>query len=401
MKKIILLLFFLIIFNTTCFAVDIQVGQYLRLGNYDGNPIIWRCVSIDENGPLMLAHNVLTYKSFDSSGVHKNDISSYRLNYGSNNWQISNLRSWLNSTATAGNVYWECGVASSDYGNEKGFLNSTNFSSSDLNSIKYVVQSNILNYQDRADVQQGKEFLLIGGKTFAFNSDIESSKDNLEDAYSKRLTDRIFVLDSNQVNSIITNKNILGNRYQIGKPTANAVGKSIYQGSEVSMDKGTNSWLRMPVGNQEYPEFSTFLSAEGYLDFENANSQKIGVRPAFYFDTKSTAFSVFTGNGTLSSPVRVNGTLRKFDFTDYYNANNVATINIDKSLVSANNSLILVNYNENGELLNTKFQPVLNNVFEYYFQNSSSDTGKKVKVFLWNSIDGIKPLIYNVEKEIK
>ena len=32
----------------------VQLGDYIRLGSYDGESILWRCVSVDENGPLML-----------------------------------------------------------------------------------------------------------------------------------------------------------------------------------------------------------------------------------------------------------------------------------------------------------------------------------------------------------
>lgn len=37
----------------------VQLGDYIRLGSYDGEPILWRCVSVDENGPLMLSDKVL------------------------------------------------------------------------------------------------------------------------------------------------------------------------------------------------------------------------------------------------------------------------------------------------------------------------------------------------------
>ena len=37
----------------------VQLGDYIQLGSYDGEPILWRCVSVDENGPLMLSDRVL------------------------------------------------------------------------------------------------------------------------------------------------------------------------------------------------------------------------------------------------------------------------------------------------------------------------------------------------------
>ena len=38
---------------------EIQIGDYIRLGTYEGAPIVWRCVAKDNNGPLMLSDRVL------------------------------------------------------------------------------------------------------------------------------------------------------------------------------------------------------------------------------------------------------------------------------------------------------------------------------------------------------
>ena len=71
----------------------VQLGDYIRLGSYDGEPILWRCVSVDENGPLMLSDRVLCdYMPYDAqtsanpnSGSHRRN--SYRSIYGSNHWR--------------------------------------------------------------------------------------------------------------------------------------------------------------------------------------------------------------------------------------------------------------------------------------------------------------------------
>ena len=88
----------------------VQLGDYIQLGSYDGEPILWRCVSVDENGPLMLSDRVLCdYMPYDArtsenstSGSHRR--SGYRSKYGSNHWRDSDMRSWLNSDADAGQV---------------------------------------------------------------------------------------------------------------------------------------------------------------------------------------------------------------------------------------------------------------------------------------------------------
>ena len=40
-------------------AVGINIGDYVQMGTYYGAPILWRCVDIDENGPLMLSDKII------------------------------------------------------------------------------------------------------------------------------------------------------------------------------------------------------------------------------------------------------------------------------------------------------------------------------------------------------
>lgn len=85
---------------------NIQIGDYVKMGTYNGNSILWRCVDFDDNGLLMLADKIvdtLAYdaKTNDNSNSKSHSRSYKRDDYGSNYWRDSNMRSWLNSTATA------------------------------------------------------------------------------------------------------------------------------------------------------------------------------------------------------------------------------------------------------------------------------------------------------------
>lgn len=33
---------------------NIKIGDYIKLGTYENEPILWRCVDIDDNGPLRI-----------------------------------------------------------------------------------------------------------------------------------------------------------------------------------------------------------------------------------------------------------------------------------------------------------------------------------------------------------
>ena len=95
-------------------TTQVELGNYISLGKYNGKDIIWRCVSIDEKGALMLADNIIDTLPYDAMTNDNNRSKSHSRNYkrdtyGSNYWKDSNMRSWLNSTAAAGEVKWLCG----------------------------------------------------------------------------------------------------------------------------------------------------------------------------------------------------------------------------------------------------------------------------------------------------
>lgn len=45
---------------------DIKVGDYVKMGAYNNASILWRCVSIDNNGPLMLADKIVDTLAYDA-----------------------------------------------------------------------------------------------------------------------------------------------------------------------------------------------------------------------------------------------------------------------------------------------------------------------------------------------
>lgn len=47
---------------------DVEIGDYVRMGAYYGEPILWRCVDVDDNGPLMFSNKILAIKAYDAAG---------------------------------------------------------------------------------------------------------------------------------------------------------------------------------------------------------------------------------------------------------------------------------------------------------------------------------------------
>ena len=264
----------------------VQLGDYIRLGSYENAPILWRCVSVDENGPLMLSDRVLCdYMPYDAqtsanstSGSHRR--SGYRSKYGSNHWRDSDMRSWLNSDAEAGQVKWLCGNPPKDgyimgggaYDGKAGFLNG--FTKDEAAAIKTVTQRSIVSHPEYT-----AGYIDAPGTDLPYNTDIGSVADGYEGAHYENITDEVFLLDVKQLHTVYEN---LGS-YYIGQ-NRNGV--------------NWNYWLRTPVTDCNHD--MRYVSPQGSIGRDAPCKGYYGVRPAFYLDT--AYYTVTSGSGTAAAP---------------------------------------------------------------------------------------------------
>ena len=264
----------------------VQLGDYIQLGRYDGEPILWRCVSVDENGPLMLSDRVLCdsmpYDAQTSenstSGSHRR--SGYRSKYGSNHWRDSDMRSWLNSDADAGQVEWPCGnppkdgyiVGGSAYDGKAGFLNG--FTPDEAAAIKTVTQRSIVSHPEYT-----AGYIDAPGTDLPYNTDIGSVADGYEGAHYENITDKVFLLDVKQLHTVYEN---LGG-YYIGQ-NRNGVSWSY--------------WLRTPVTDCNHD--MRYVSSQGSIGRDAPYKGYYGVRPAFYLD--AAYYAATSGSGTAADP---------------------------------------------------------------------------------------------------
>ena len=190
---------------------DIKIGDYLQLGKYNGERILWRCVDIDENGPLILSDKIISLKPFDVAGSNENgshfrdDSNDSRKDFGSSYWADSNLRSWLNSGASMRSVNWMCGNPPIqgkmsdkyvEFSNEKGFLAYDNFTLDEKSLIKEVTQKSFLCEVDEELATSGNESLRYHPYIDRWN--IDDILQNYDNAYSQDVSDKMFVLDLKQ-----------------------------------------------------------------------------------------------------------------------------------------------------------------------------------------------------------
>lgn len=290
---------------------DIQIGQYVQMGKYYGEPILWRCVDIDENGYLMLSDKVICIKAFDAQPSSNTDTGSHsRRNdkfNGSNYWADSNLRSWLNSTASAGNVQWLCGNPPNKdsqtynaYDQEAGFL--SNFTWTERNAIKEIRQKSLLSYHEAE-----ANMATTGTELHKVNHNIADVVQNYNTAYAENVADKIFCMDVKQVNAVYNNGSILGENYYMGKPTAQCVVNSEYKGDAYDESiKGKIYWLRTPtymtIGTSYWDYYVRIVADDGNVRDYTAESSNIGVRPAFYL---ADEVSFGSGIGTENKPYTI------------------------------------------------------------------------------------------------
>ncbi len=265
---------------------DIQVGDYIKMGTYNSASILWRCVSIDDNGPLMLADRIvdtLAYdaKTNDNSNSKSHSRSYKRDNYGSNYWKDSNMRSWLNSTASSGKVDWLCGNPPKDgyvsgtsaYNNKAGFLNE--FTKSEIAAMKTVTQRSLVSHPEyNKGIVEGD-----ANSDLYYYTDISDAVANYDNAYFETTTEKVFLLDVKQANAVWKNL------------------KSYYVAYN-NDGMAWPYWLRTPVTDCNHD--MRYISSSGQVGRYAPWYSDLGVRPAFYLD--SEYFVATSGTGSQSNP---------------------------------------------------------------------------------------------------
>ena len=265
---------------------NIKIGDYVQMGKYNGSSILWRCVSIDADGPLMLADKIvdtLAYdaKTNDNSNSKSHSRSYKRDSYGSNYWKDSNMRSWLNSTATAGKVDWLCGNPPKDgyvsgtgaYNNKAGFLNE--FSKAEIAAMKTVTQRSLVSHPEyNKGIVEGD-----ANSDLLYYTDISEAVANYDSSYFETTTEKVFLLDVKQANAVW--RNLKG--YYVA-----------YNNDGMAWPY----WLRTPVTDCNHD--MRYISSSGQVGRYAPWYSDLGVRPAFYLD--SEYFVTTSGSGSQSSP---------------------------------------------------------------------------------------------------
>ena len=317
LRTIFILIIAIFVFSTniTVFAAgetEVTSGTYYQFGKYNGNPILWRAVvSDDENGVLIVSDKILCYKIFDIS-IDKDGRQLL--------WDYSAMRIWLNSTADSGEIEWvDEHVPSSDkiskkyitpYSDEKGFLNSDNFSDSEKSVMKTVSHWQALSTKNAIYSENGLTKPFLPKIVLGENSHLEQTvyRYKIEDMYRAyygamyRVNDTVMTLDEKQLWNVLN---------QLGTVAAeNADG--VIPVHPWYDDNDGIYWLRTQYTGTKavcYGSGSiTTATKDGGYGLAWIDEIELGVRPAFYLNEENMIIK--SGSGTADDPYILDGKMQ-------------------------------------------------------------------------------------------
>lgn len=260
---------------------QVQVGDTVIFGSYNGEEISWRVLRISEDGSqaVLVAADILTMKAFDAAeggrynqyesvdywsrdSAADTDLELQILVRGNNDWSASNIRTWLNSADEVVLYADQPPEASAmaekknGYQNEAGFLH--DFTAEELSAI--------------------------------VETEIVTNSNALYDADTVTTMDRVYFLSMEEL-SWFDEAGIS----KLAVPTQAAVeqdGSCWYMLDYMEYNiKEYCWWLREPV---EGTASQCYLVGNGYtqenIRQENAGLEGYGVRPALTVDLYKVSF---------------------------------------------------------------------------------------------------------------
>ncbi len=342
MKKIIILfgIVLSVLLSVTAFAEnDIKIGDYVQLGVYRDEPLIWRYAGDDENGKLMFNKGIICYKSFDAAGEHDFAPENEPIFFGLNLWSKSNIRDWLNSddkivTYTCGNppkqgkVWLDFNV----YDKERGFL--TNFTDSEKNAIKSVELKTTINDSFKMFADGTRKALQLGWYL----------EETVEDAYFQTTTEKMFLPDYEQIK--LVKNNLKDDFYYKGVTSTAAQGSYSNSGTSMTL----HYILREPTlqhdetikrsGDSSLSHIAFITIKDGHVPKGSTGAyMSSGIRPAFYLNDN---VSFISGSGAIDDPYVISPTdaQEKHILSVWKKANILARPIVDVIYIRANGILI-------------------------------------------------------------
>lgn len=241
---------------------NIKIGDYIQMGHLYGKPILWRCVDIDSNGPLILSDKIISIQPFNHS-------SSSVL------WSTSSIRTWLNNSFLKG------------------------FNDNELKVVKSVSQKTTLSKTDA-------HLRTSGSSILNYNIFIDNCVQNYNNAYAHITTDSFFLLDIKQLNTVYRYLGDYYRAYTTPEAISNAVVDVYYE--NIPLNEHWYYYLRTPhtdgygfnIVRSVYRDDDSNGVGGGYIG-ASIPTKSQGIRPAFYL---SDGVGFDFGEGSEDNPYK-------------------------------------------------------------------------------------------------
>ncbi len=279
----------------SCFGIQInaeetlKLGDYITLGKYNGEDIVWRYVSDDEYGKMFISDSVLCEKSY---------IKTDGGRYNSEQWAGSSIHYWLNSgnsAETLKNVYnmddiveWE----------EDGFLSDNNFTDTEklvIKSIRHKCKTTDIwgngyypTYNSNYDLW---DKLILSDKYFDYEFE-EYQLYEYDLLPANTVIDSVFLPDVKEVLAIYENFGDYVNR------------ESTWWLRTPELDEKVENYHFMAVKSAD--DKSSFVEKKRGFEFTHMDEgESAGIRPAFYLNEEN--MQIISGDGSKEAPFVVDG----------------------------------------------------------------------------------------------
>ncbi len=284
---------------------ELKIGDYIQFGKYYDEPILWRVIHKDDEGdPILFSDKIISIKAFDAAGPNHINSNSDRYKSGSNNYEHSNLRQWLNNSYNA--VSWNQNSPNKEnlengnnaYGKEKGFLADGNFTTTEREWIKPRTHKVLLTRNEQSQADGGLEPFKYTHDSAYYS--VQEMQSNYDTAWYKLITDKVFILSVKELKDyVLDNSSVLGDDFIVGKPTNSAIKKTEYRKQDYEYGFGWSYWVNTPETDSS--EFVHYVYDNSLVYIYDAYGDFIGVRPALQLNLSSTIY-VNRGTGSSNEP---------------------------------------------------------------------------------------------------
>lgn len=246
-KVLILCILCMMILGVRVFAFE--DGDYVKLGTYNGQEILWRIVSAEGDRLNLISDKILDFKQFDDT----NDGA----------WKTSTLRQWLNNSDT-------------------GFLK--DFTAEEKEVLATAAYQTVLN-------QKNKDSETTGDAEHIYSRDPKKVAKNYATAYKQSLTDTVTLPSVTDIQTIANGIYTYGMEYQVASLASNLT-------SSVGDGSSGYYWLRDAMFAAD-TSLVRCMRSDNTVEYERANNGKIGVRPICFVKSN---IAIIGGDGSADAP---------------------------------------------------------------------------------------------------